>query len=297
MRISDSILSNNYLHTLNNAKEQLEKLRVQAATQSKINRPSDSPAGTSKLLRVNNSIQQTNTFKSNISNSRAFVEETIGSMETIHNEITKVLTSLTGLNNSVNDENLDRFADEIDASLTMILEAANVEYNGKYLFAGTDHEGQPFGYDAAETNIEQKVGDTAGEHKILISKNIKQKINITGDELFGNIDGTDIFNTLRKVRDDLRSGIRPDEATVNSIQDFSKHLLNKTSEIGNVSKKLDDVEEVLNNQMVTLEELAAKENGVDVAATIMELQHQDYLLNLSYKMSAMILPKTLMDFI
>ena len=95
----------------------------------------------------------------------------------------------------------------------------------------------------------------------------------------------------------MRSGVRPSDADVKVVEDFSKNVLNKLSDMGNISNKLYDVEEVIKNQILTLENLVAKEKEVDVAAAVMELQNQDYILQLSYKMSSMILPRSLLDYL
>ena len=297
MRISDLMLQNNFLSSLNSTKARMEKLQTQVASNNKLNAPSDSPTGVAKVMRFENSISQANNFIGNIQNSLAFVNESISGLDFIQNEATKILVNLTQVKNAVNNENLDTFADQIDSSLNIILEAANKEFNDQYLFAGTDDSTMPYGYTADLSAIELKVSDVSGERNVKISKNITQKINITGSELFGSIDGTDIFNKLIEIRDNLRSGVRPSDADVKVVEDFSKNVLNKLSDMGNISNKLYDVEEVIKNQILTLENLVAKEKEVDVAAAVMELQNQDYILQLSYKMSSMILPRSLLDYL
>jgi flagellar hook-associated protein 3 len=186
-RISDLSISNSYLNNINLLKNQLSNLNTQISTGKKINKPSDSPSGTSQIIRMNNQISQMDTFTSNIQNGLAFVNETSFAMESIQSEVVNVLTSLTSVQNAANDGNLSSFADQIDLSLQSILNFANSEYDGKYVFSGTDQSGKPYGYTADGKSVEVKLNDVSGEQSIRLSPNVLQKINMTGQEVFGTI--------------------------------------------------------------------------------------------------------------
>jgi flagellin-like hook-associated protein FlgL len=107
----------------------------------------------------------------------------------------------------------------------------------------------------------------------------------------------DIFNFLITLRNNLNNGIKPTAEDKKVINDFNLHILDKLASAGNTLNQLSNSEEMLGNQKELLISLAAKENEVDVAEAIIDLQNQDYMLQLSYKMSAMILPKSLVDYI
>ena len=186
-RISDLSYTSTYLNNLNLLKNQLSQLNTQISTGKKINKPSDSPTGTSQILRMNNQISQIDTYSNNIQNSLSFANETSFAMESIQSEVVSVLTNLTSIGNAANNSNLNTFADQIDLSLQSILNSANSEYDGKYLFSGTDQSGKPYGLTADGKSIEVKLNDVSGEQKVRISSNIIQKINMSGQEVFGTI--------------------------------------------------------------------------------------------------------------
>lgn len=291
------MLSRTYLSNLNRSKTQVEKLTTQIATGSKINKPSDSPSGSAKLMRLSNTTKESETYIKNIQEGLASLTETTDGLEMMLNDVESIRTLLTEIKNPVNNQYLDSYADKIDMALDSILNLANKEYNGKYLFGGTDFSNAPFGFDAGGTAIELKVPDVSGEHKIKISNNITQKINITGDELFGAIGAGDIFNTLISIRDDLNAGNLPDPADEQIIENFQGNLLDKISESGIITNRLYDSEELLNNRILALKELMSDETEVDVVEAMVDLEQQDYLLQLAYKTSSMILPKSLLDYI
>jgi flagellin-like hook-associated protein FlgL len=97
---------------------------------------------------------------------------------------------------------------------------------------------------------------------------------------------------LISIRNDLRNGIVPSDSDVQAVKNFNLHVLDKLAEAGNLQNQMENTEELLSNQKNLLTSLASKENDVDIAEAILNLQNQDYMLQLAYKMSAMILPKS-----
>ncbi len=186
-RISDLSFTNTYLNNVNLLKNQLSQLNTQISTGKKINRPSDSPTDTSQIIRMNNQLSQIDTYSNNIQNGQSFVNETTSAMESIQSEVVNVLTNLTSLQNPTNDSNLNSYADQIDQSFQSILNSANSEYDGKYIFSGTNQSGVPYGLSADGKSVEVKLNDVSGEQNIKLSPNILQKINMTGQEVFGTI--------------------------------------------------------------------------------------------------------------
>ena len=62
MRISDAMMTNNYLKSINETKKNVNKLNQQLSTLKKIQNPSDSPQGISKLLSLNKKINDADTY-------------------------------------------------------------------------------------------------------------------------------------------------------------------------------------------------------------------------------------------
>ena len=107
----------------------------------------------------------------------------------------------------------------------------------------------------------------------------------------------DIFNTLLTIKNKLENGELPTDEEAARVDEFNQHILNKLSSAGNLINKLENTKEVLNNQQFVITSLVSDEQDVDIAKAVLELQNQDYVLQLSYKISSMVLPKSLMDFL
>ena len=418
MRISDSMLSSSYLQNINRSRERIESLQRKIATGNRIEKPSDSPVGASRIMRLSNQISRSDTYLNNIANSLDFLNDTTISLESLQNETLGISEKLVQVTNDSNAGNFDSFADQIDLTLKNMLNLANTESQGKFIFGGTDFSAQPFGTTSDGLSIEVKAKDLSGENFVKTAPNITQKININGAEIFstavkqlGNLDVNaavgdvvsassqiynaegsqfnlnttytktaantyslsydiidgggasvfaaapavktlvfnsangslesvngqtdftfnikssgnkidfnfeltslsqqnavsavsfsanqkmDIFNTLIAIRDNLRNGIKPTIDQTDAVRDFNSRLLDKITEAGNIIRQMTDLEEMHKNQKLYSEELIAKEKEVDIPQAIIDLQNEDYHLQMAYKVSAMILPKSLLNYL
>ncbi|MBK8945048.1 MAG: flagellar hook-associated protein FlgL [Ignavibacteriae bacterium] len=160
-------------------------------------------------------------------------------------------------------------------------------------------------FNSATGEFESISGDTFGEVKI---QNTANKIDIVLDldslteknsvtELNNSLNQkADIFNTLISIKQKLLSGEKPTAEQQQLVEDFNQHLLNKLSEAGGISNKLSDTQEILLNKEIELTELLSIEKDVDVARALLDLENSQYALDVSYKISSMILPKSLLDY-
>ncbi|MGE5682167.1 MAG: hypothetical protein ACM34K_14970 [Bacillota bacterium] len=319
MRITDSILASNFVTSLNKSKVAINTLQTQIYSGSTINKPSDSPSGMARVLRLEDQIANADTFVKNIDNSSAFLQTTIDTMESMMDETQNVVVMFSEINNPTTVTSYSTYADKLDLTIKAMVDMANTEYDGKYLFGGTDFSKKPFDFSTSTvinpstgqmtTPVMQSV-DTSGVQNVRISTNVTQKINTSGNELFGTLPNSsnvppdapdvskgDIFNTLIRVRDDLRSGKKPADADVQLVKDFNQKILGKISSAGETMNRLNDTRDLLEGQQGELKNLLSKEKDTDVAKAVIDLQNQQYFLEMSYKMSSMILPKSLLDYL
>ncbi len=411
MRVTDRILQQSFLYNLEKHKVDLQTRQEQITTGSKVNRPSDSPSGASRILRLQNQLGGLNTFQKNIDNAQSSLEASVLSLGGIGSEIQDILVNMASINNAAVTD-LNSYATKLEMSIESIMNFANSKFDGQYLFGGTNNSADPFV--KSGSTINSSSNNIGGEQKIRVSTNISQKINITGSELFfpsvkqsGNLDSgmavndttttsekildpdgneydlnitytktaansytldydvvdsnsnsitssshalvfgvdgalssidgssptsifiedsstgikinfdvksltesastssiytkktqqADIFKTLISVKEGLQNGIKPSANQIQIIEEFSQHVINKTTDAGSIMNKLSSTYDLLNNQTIELQELLSSERDVDIAEAIMELNNTQFNLDMSYKISSMILPKSLMDFL
>ena len=125
----------------------------------------------------------------------------------------------------------------------------------------------------------------------LTEKNNATSVNISANQQ------SDIFNMLKRISTNLRNDVLPTEEERESVKNFLDHVVGKITEAGNTINQITTIDGMLNQQNINLQEASEAENGVDIAKAILELQNQEYLLQISQKMAAMILPKSLLDYL
>ena len=73
MRVPDGFLQFSFLRNLNAAKDRIAFIQERITTQSKVNKPSDSPLANSRIMRLKNQIRNNESYANNIEKT-LFVE-------------------------------------------------------------------------------------------------------------------------------------------------------------------------------------------------------------------------------
>ena len=151
--------------------------------------------------------------------------------------------------------------------------------------------------DGSTSNLDFEVNVPSNRiHFVMDLKSLSENASATSISLSAN-QPTDIFNTLKQISEDLRNGILPSDEMTAAVSNFNSRLISKQSEVGNTINQISTLENMLSQQSFNLQELAQNENGVDMAKAIVDLQNQDYLLQVSQKLGSIILPQTLLDYL
>ena len=108
---------------------------------------------------------------------------------------------------------------------------------------------------------------------------------------------SDIFNTLIAIKEKLLNGEKPTAEQTELVNDFNQHILDKLSMAGGISNKLESTEGILLNRELATAELLSLEKDTDIARALIDLEMAQYSLDISYRISSMILPSSLLDYL
>ena len=248
MRISDNMMTNSILRGINANKSRMNEIQKQLSSGKRIHESSDDPFAFAKSARFKSIIERNDQYLRNINMSLGFVESTQIHLEDINNIIQDAKAKATqAADDSLNAENRDALAQEIDSMLVQLVSLANGNFDGDYLFNGNQVNGNvPFVYDVIKdeikfngdviadidndswnTNYPQSMERNFGEH-------LEININISGND-FEKL--ATAFHELLSLKDALKpeftydSGLGPD--TVTSIIDPNGNLLTPNDYIDN----------------------------------------------------------------
>ncbi|MEW6194110.1 MAG: hypothetical protein AB1521_03020 [Bacteroidota bacterium] len=292
MRITENILSEKYLYNQNRINEKKLKIQTQLTNNSKLDKLSDNLSDSLDAINLDSQIRRIETFQKNIVNAKDYLNATISSLENVADETQSIINQVINSDNPLNAVNFDTITQSVKGSLQAIVQSLNEKRNGMYIFGGTDFSDSPWEIDANGRAIRTSTTVT-GEIKVQLTQNIKDTMNVTGDK----IEDTDLIDTINDILDSLEAGTVPDDTLKGRLTDAYNSVVNLQSLNGDKYNRLEDIDILLDKQLTDTQDLLSKKQDVDQAELAVELQYQDYLLQLSYKLASTILPKSILDYL
>lgn len=278
MRVSDSM---NYAKTqsaLEKNRSEMSDLQTQAASQKRVNKPSDDPVGTTKLLSSRTDQKGIEQYLKNLDFAQTFLNFTDQSLEEVTNALIRAKELALSQANDPSSSEVTRkaVATEIRQLYSQTLQVANRKLGNRYIFGGYNTAQTPFKTDGTYN------GDR-GEMMIEINKGAYVGMNLPGDMVFlgrdaktsGVLNSTPTgLNELDKTQSlELREQEKNKNQDLGSIRaPASMGAATKSSDFGEMSTFLEgeNIFKVLANLetgMVTNDKAAIQDSldGIDSA--------------------------------
>ncbi len=225
----------------------LEDLRIQGATGTKLNKPSDDPSAIRPVLTTRTQIMHTDRYLETMGVTLDKMQSTDGHLAHVENIMQRVkeigINAINGINST---QDMAIFADEVANLKQELLDSANAQVDGKYIFSGYAENTQPFienpnynpnppvdplnlnpPYDAADSTTWPYIYvGTPNPTELEITPGERLESNLTGNDLFLGINNADmqaggptppavyasdpgridIFSVLTRTEEALRAG-------------------------------------------------------------------------------------------
>ena len=137
MRIARSMIYNQSLDGMNGAMSDVIRLNEQAASQKKINRPSDDPGGMSRVMDLQTHLNSLAQYKENIDSATGWLDTANEQLGTISNTITRLSELASQASNgTMTAKQRLLVATEVRELQEQLVSLANGDYAGNYLFSG-----------------------------------------------------------------------------------------------------------------------------------------------------------------
>ncbi|HIV73743.1 MAG TPA: flagellar hook-associated protein FlgL [Candidatus Pseudogracilibacillus intestinigallinarum] len=298
MRITQSMLQNNMLKNLYSSQAQMNKYLTQINTGKKISRPSDDPVIVMKGMGYRTEVTEVEQYRRNTSEIWNWMDHTDDALD----KATKAMQRIEELavqaaNDTYDKDEREAIAKEVEQLQRQLVEIANTNVNGKYIFNGTDTNLQPVEVDAEGNVI---VTDTDGRNQyvnIEVSKGITFDVNMDPDkmfnkELFANID--DFISALKS--DDSNQQDEMNSALEN-LRKGTTDIVNTRAELGAKMNRLELIEDRLSHQEIIAKDTMMKNEGVDFEEAVMNLLTQEVIHRAALSAGSKIIQPSLVDFL
>ncbi len=294
MRVTELNMVNSFLNSVSASRAKIDKLNLQISTQKKINMMSDDPTGGASVLRLKGKLNDNAQYQTNITLASAMMTTTADSLNAASDVFVRLKESLTRASSASQPSDFNSFAGDVQQMFQELLNITNTSFNGKFIFGGTQTKDQPFTFDAATNTVAMNPNGTSGSIKLDVAPQTQEQTNISGNEAFS---GDAALNAVLSAYKALSSGTQPSAAVQQSITDAMDRLMTVSVKTGTTLNRLDTFQTQLESQSTSLQSIMSKVQDTDIAQAIVELQHQQTILDTSLKIGAQVIPKTLVDFI
>ncbi|MFN3531106.1 MAG: flagellar hook-associated protein FlgL [Candidatus Brocadia sp.] len=299
-RIAQESINRTTLSNINLNFKKLQEIQEKLSSGKRINRPSDDPSGTRKVLGLKTEEIQFQQYSNNTEAAKEQINYTFNTLENIQEILAQVKElTMQATNDTLGQSERRIIAGELNELLESILQFSNMDNDGQYIFSGTKTTTVPF---AATRDSNGKISSISyvgnnEEIKYQIGPNTYIQVNIPGGTFFQN---NGIFSTLISLRDALETSTFDSTAFLdlrNTLDTTMDTLSTETTRFGAKANRLEMTAQSLENSRIALKELIAYTEDADIASLIMNLKHQENVLQASLETGAQIIQPTLLDFL
>ncbi|QHS23292.1 flagellar hook-associated protein FlgL [Virgibacillus sp. MSP4-1] len=297
MRVTQSMLSSNFLRNLSNSYERMGKYQEQLSTGKKVNKPSDDPVVAMKGMNYRTELTEVQQYQRNLGEVHTWMDNSDAAMD----KMTKALQRTRELavqasNDTYEEGQRANIAKEVRQLKEHLIDLGNTKVNDKHIFNGTSTTNPRFDKDG---NL-----DTANANNeavnIEVSDGVKIRVNTNPSNIFVDSEtGQSMMQALENFATDLESGKTGDQLDdhIENIDGFINQVVNERASLGARMNRVEMIENRLNSQEITTTQVLSDNEDVDVEKVIMNLKSQESVHRAALSTGARIIQPTLMDFL
>lgn len=247
---------------LSTTSTKLNQLYVTSSTGIAVAKASDKPSAVSSIVNGRSDIVKTERYVENCKH----VQDNLATSEIHIDAVEELMTrakeiAVAGANDSLSETDKATLADEVGKLRQELLDLANTQVSGKYLFAGYNDESQPFaGSPVAYAGT--------GDHQMIeISPGATVAKNITGEELF--MSPVNLFATLEDLEAALTGGDSTSvTAMLTPLEDAAEQVRTQLSSLGNIGARMDDMIGMHENALLVVESTLSRHQDADLTEVL-----------------------------
>jgi len=181
---------NNVGFALNLHTDAMAKLQEQVSTGSRINRISDDPAASYRVLGLNTNVKSLENYINNLSEVISILELSSTIIEDITSNFTETQIRLTQISSGIYDEAARKItAEGINDILEQIVSLANTKHMNQYLFGGTNTGSAPYTVERTDGKITRVTYQGSFENRdIEVAPGMESSAFYIGDNIFRSND-------------------------------------------------------------------------------------------------------------
>ncbi|MGG7176599.1 flagellar hook-associated protein FlgL [Clostridium paraputrificum] len=330
MRVTNRMLSNNYLRDMRSNLGNMQKLNGQLSSGKEIRRPSDNPFKVARSMQLHTDINTNKQYNENIKDTINYLDATDQALYQATNTMQRIRELMVSAGNAAyGSDERKAIADEMNERVSEITQILNTNFDGKYIFGGTkasskpldtkansntgnneiifvDKEGNELPTNSDDPYVLSQLDMIGSKLSTEISQGVLMDYNVSAKEIltFKNKDGNEInvINLMNDIVNNLTSDNGLDTNKVinenlSAIDDVVNNLLTIRSEVGAKQNRMESAQLKNEDENFNMTDILSKTEDIDFTEKTIEFSMAQTTYIASLQVSAKILPPSLMDYI
>jgi flagellar hook-associated protein 3 FlgL len=294
MRITQRLLINSAIYHLQENQQAVDKARVQIATGRRVVTPDDDPQSAQQALNARSHLESVQSSLRNLE----FSKDWMGATELAQDQLVKVLSSarvlgLQGANDSNSASERQVMASQVREQFKQVVDLANTDYRGQYVFGGFRIDQQPFTItDGTAMTVDYNGDDGSIVHEI--EPGSQMTVNVPGsDAAFGNAFQA-LATLAHAMENNDTAGIRN---AINDIDNASERMTQLEATMGSRASTVDAAKSRLQQFQTNLESLVSQSQNVDMAEAALNESSYEIGYQATLTVMSKSMPRSLFDYI
>jgi len=314
MRVTNQMIAQTLINNINTNSQKIQDYQNQISSAKRINRPSDDPVGTARLLNTKSAILEQDQYSNNIQDAVGWLDNADSTLDSATEILQRCRElAVAGSTATATSDGMAAMADEVNEMIAHLVQLGNTEYAGRYVFGGGKSGQPPFAVSSQVSGrIESVQFISAAYDSSLLNSTYQQNIAIAdgvtvdiavGQKFFhtaadGQVSLNGVFNELIKLRQNLDAGDRAAvSAQLDSVDKITDNLLSERAILGAKANRLVTALDRAEQYKLELTDLESRLEDADYAEATIGLSTQQTVYESTLAVSAKIMQTNLIDFL
>lgn len=303
MRITNRSIMSNYLIDVQNNLQNMDRLSKQLDTQKQVNKISDDPFKTVKILNIQNEIQNAEKYNYNCDEITGWLDITDEALDRISNLSSDIKTRLTSISGVFGKNEIVAIRSDVNEKIKQIGESLNTTYAGKYIFGGQLTDTPPIDTKVDKSGIVSLSIKNESDDKLTksltsaISNGLNIDYNLTVKNINGGDEGLKLFQDLSIAL----SGDTVDKDKIGElstkIDKYMDNILNNRSIVGARTNTIEKVKEFNDKNMLSMKDTFSKMQDVDYSKKFMDFKEAQMVYTASLQIGSKLLQGSILDYL
>lgn len=316
MRITNAAMVRGHLYDTQQNLSRMNKINEQINSGKVINRISDDPHKTIKIMNINSEIKYTEKYNYNI-------DETIGWMDTADSSLDNFGNLIGGIkddilkvgNGTYSQEEMKALNKEMNEKIKEMADVLNATYGGEYMFGGTNLEEAPIKVienPDGTVRLEINPNSNTDDLKADISDGTSIDYNVSVGEIFNvkdpNGNNINLLDEVNKVSQLMNKIAYSDEQTAakakeellgdtkKGIDKLFDHTLDERTALGARISIVEEIKNLNNDNILNMKSILSINQDVDQVEKFIELKSAELVYQASIQVGTRLIQPTILDY-